>query len=141
MAATASSSSRCGALGFALSPDEARELADHRHEDHQGRQRAARFQAPDERAGITSRSARSPRRWNATRAASSPAKNAVAIRPGKIDRSPCGTGCSARMAVLHARGEMRVGERFIGRSIIDSEFHCRIERYEVEIGGRPASSR
>ena len=32
-------------------------------------------------------------------------RNAVAIRPGKIDRSPCGTGCSARLAVLHARGE------------------------------------
>ena len=63
------------------------------------------------------------------------AANAVAIRPGKIDRSPCGTGCSARMAVLHARGEMAVGERFIGRSIIGSEFHCRIER-EVTIGGR-----
>ena len=33
-------------------------------------------------------------------------RNAVAIRPGKIDRSPCGTGCSARLAVLHARGEL-----------------------------------
>ena len=64
-------------------------------------------------------------------------KNAVAIRPGKIDRSPCGTGCSARMAVLHAKGEMRTGERFIGASIIDSEFHCRIER-EVDLGGRKA---
>ncbi|MEQ1899542.1 MAG: proline racemase family protein [Devosia sp.] len=63
-------------------------------------------------------------------------KNAVAIRPGKIDRSPCGTGCSARMAVLHARGEMRVGERLVGRSLIDSEFHCRIDR-EVTVGGRP----
>ena len=64
------------------------------------------------------------------------AKNAVAIRPGKIDRSPCGTGCSARMAVLHARGEMQTGEHFIGRSIIDSEFHCRIES-TVDIGGKP----
>jgi trans-L-3-hydroxyproline dehydratase len=41
------------------------------------------------------------------------------------------------MAVLHARGEMQVGERFIGRSIIGSEFHCKIER-AVDIGGRPA---
>ena len=39
--------------------------------------------------------------------------NAVAIRPGKIDRSPTGTGCSARMAVLHARGEMGIGDRYI----------------------------
>ena len=50
------------------------------------------------------------------------AANAVVIRPGKIDRSPCGTGCSARMAVLHAKGLMRQGQRYIGRSIIDSRF-------------------
>ncbi len=53
--------------------------------------------------------------------------NTVVIRPGKLDRSPTGTGCSARMAVLHARGVLRTGDRFIGRSIIGSEFHCRIE--------------
>ena len=63
-------------------------------------------------------------------------KNAVAIRPGKIDRSPTGTGCSARMAVLHARGELMPGERFIGRSIIDSEFHCHISGV-VDVGGKP----
>ena len=54
-------------------------------------------------------------------------RNAVAVKPGKIDRSPCGTGCSARMAVLHAKGELRVGQTFIGKSIIDSEFICSIE--------------
>jgi proline racemase len=53
--------------------------------------------------------------------------NAVAIRPGKIDRSPTGTGCSARMAVLHARGEMRPGETYRARSIIGSEFLCGID--------------
>lgn len=53
-------------------------------------------------------------------------RNAVAIEPGKLDRSPCGTGCSARMAVLHARGELNQGDRFVGVSIIDSEFHCRL---------------
>ncbi|MFJ2366113.1 proline racemase family protein [Pseudomonas sp. NPDC087697] len=65
------------------------------------------------------------------------AANAVVIRPGKIDRSPCGTGCSARMAVLHAKGQLAVGEVFIGRSIIGSEFHCRIDS-TTEIAGRPA---
>ena len=65
------------------------------------------------------------------------AANAVVIRPGKIDRSPCGTGCSARMAVLHARGQLSVGERFVGRSIIGSEFHCRIDSL-TELAGRPA---
>lgn len=62
-------------------------------------------------------------------------KNAVAIRPGKVDRSPTGTGCSARMAVLHAKGQMKVGERFVGISILDTEFHCSIES-EVDINGK-----
>ncbi|MDG9926218.1 MULTISPECIES: proline racemase family protein [unclassified Pseudomonas] len=65
------------------------------------------------------------------------AANAVVIRPGKIDRSPCGTGCSARMAVLHAKGQMQAGERFVGRSIIGSEFHCRIDSL-TEVAGRAA---
>lgn len=64
-------------------------------------------------------------------------RNAVAIRPGKLDRSPCGTGCSARLAVLHARGQLPVGARFVGRSIIDSRFDCRIES-EASVGGMPA---
>jgi proline racemase len=64
-------------------------------------------------------------------------RNAVAIQPGKIDRSPTGTGCSARMAVLHARGALAVGEAFTGVSIIGSEFHCRIEE-TCEIAGRAA---
>jgi len=53
-------------------------------------------------------------------------KNTVVIDPGKLDRSPTGTGCSARMAVLHARGEMQPGDKLIGRSIIDSRFDCSI---------------
>jgi proline racemase len=53
-------------------------------------------------------------------------KNTVVIDPGKLDRSPTGTGCSARMAVLHARGLMQVGDKLIGRSIIDSSFDCSI---------------
>ena len=64
-------------------------------------------------------------------------RNAVTIRPGKIDRSPCGTGCSARMAVLHARGELAVGESFVGVSLIDSRFECRIEDL-AEVGDRQA---
>ena len=64
-------------------------------------------------------------------------RNACVIKPGKLDRSPTGTGCSALMAVLHARGQMQVGETFIGRSIIESQFVGRIER-ETEVGGRPA---
>ena len=64
-------------------------------------------------------------------------RNAVSIMPGKIDRSPCGTGCSARLAVMHARGEIAVGERFIGKSIIGSKFECSVVA-ETTVGDRPA---
>jgi proline racemase len=63
--------------------------------------------------------------------------NAVVVRPGKIDRSPTGTGCSARMATLSARGLMTEGDVYRARSIIGSEFLCRIAR-RATIGGRPA---
>ena len=64
-------------------------------------------------------------------------KNAVAIRPGKVDRSPTGTGLSARLAVLYARGEAIVGDTLLARSIIDSEFLGRIES-ETTVGDRAA---
>lgn len=49
-------------------------------------------------------------------------RNTVIVSPGRHDRSPCGTGTSARLAVLHARGEIGVGEKFIHESIIGTEF-------------------
>ncbi|MEZ5379310.1 MAG: proline racemase family protein [Acidimicrobiales bacterium] len=49
-------------------------------------------------------------------------RNTVVIDPGKLDRSPTGTGVSARMAVLRARGVMAVGARLRMRSVIDSAF-------------------
>ena len=49
-------------------------------------------------------------------------RNTVVIDPGKLDRSPTGTGVSARMAVLRARGLMQVGDRLEMRSVIDSTF-------------------
>lgn len=123
------------AMGFALTPDEARDLAEtgmrltraaneqigFRHPENTAWDHISfcQFAGPlDEEDGVMC------------------GANAVAIRPGKIDRSPCGTGCSARMAVLHARGVLRTGDRFIGRSIIGSRFDCRIEA-EASIGGRP----
>ena len=54
-------------------------------------------------------------------------KNTVAIQPGKLDRSPCGTGCSARMALLSAKRELAKSDIFVGKSILDTEFECRIE--------------
>lgn len=64
-------------------------------------------------------------------------RSAVAIQPGKIDRSPTGTAVSARMALLHASGEMAVGDGFTARSIIDSEFHGRIAGV-TRVGALPA---
>ena len=63
--------------------------------------------------------------------------NAVSIRPGKVDRSPTGTGCSARMAVLHAQGRMAVGDVYRAQSIIGSEFICGIES-TTSLGKKPA---
>ncbi|MDA4848384.1 trans-3-hydroxy-L-proline dehydratase [Hoeflea poritis] len=65
------------------------------------------------------------------------ARSAVAIRPGKIDRSPTGTAVSARMAVLHARGRMQAGDALEARSIIGSVFRGRIAD-ETRVGGKPA---
>lgn len=64
-------------------------------------------------------------------------RNAVVVRPGKVDRSPTGTGLSARLAVMHARGEAKPGDTLLARSIIDSEFLGRIER-ETRVGDRLA---
>lgn len=64
-------------------------------------------------------------------------RSAVVISPGKIDRSPCGTGTSARLALLHARGELDVGEPYTSISPIGSEFHCRILG-TTDIGGKAA---
>lgn len=65
------------------------------------------------------------------------AKNTVTVSPGRCDRSPCGTGTSARMAVMHARGELQVGETFVHKSIIDSTFNCRIES-TTKVGNKDA---
>lgn len=54
------------------------------------------------------------------------ARSAVAIQPGKVDRSPTGTAVSARMAVLSARGQMKVGQTFTATSIIGSTFKGKI---------------
>lgn len=62
---------------------------------------------------------------------------AVAIQPGKIDRSPTGTAASARMALLAAKGEMAVGDRFAVRSIIGSTFYGAIVG-SADVGGTPA---
>lgn len=62
---------------------------------------------------------------------------AVAIQPGKVDRSPTGTALSARMAVLHARRQMKVGDTLTARSLIGSTFQGRILG-QTTVGDTPA---
>jgi proline racemase len=64
-------------------------------------------------------------------------KNAAVIPPGWIDRCPCGTGTCARMSVLHARGELSVGQTFLHDSFIGTQFTGRVIG-ETEVGGVPA---
>jgi len=114
------------ALGFTLNPSEARALAETGLRITQAANEQLGFQHPMLPAWdhISFCQFAAPLQWEHGVATG---HNTVVIRPGKLDRSPTGTGCSARMAVLHARGVLRTGDRFIGRSIIGSEFHCRIE--------------
>lgn len=64
-------------------------------------------------------------------------RNAVFYGEKAVDRSPCGTGTSARMAQLAAKGKLVVGEEFIHESIIGSLFEGRVER-AAEVGDKPA---
>ncbi|THA57274.1 proline racemase family protein [Streptomyces sp. A1136] len=64
-------------------------------------------------------------------------RHAMAIHPGWFDRSPCGTGTSARMAQLHARGLLPLGADFVNESFIGTEFTGRLVE-ETTVGGRAA---
>jgi proline racemase len=65
------------------------------------------------------------------------ARNATSIHPGWLDRSPCGTGTSARMAQLHARGELAIGQDFVNESLIGTRFTGRLVA-ETTVGDLPA---
>ena len=67
----------------------------------------------------------------------STARNAVFYGDKAIDRSPCGTGTSARMAQWHAKGKLGPGDLFVHESIIGSQFTGRVEE-ETTIAGKPA---
>lgn len=64
-------------------------------------------------------------------------RNATVVKPGRLDRSACGTATSARLAVLHARGVLAVGQEFIHESIISTQFRGRIARI-TDVAGQPA---
>lgn len=64
-------------------------------------------------------------------------RNTNIVSPGRLDRSPCGTATSARLAILQARGELGVGEDFVHESILSSRFVGRIEEM-TKVGDRAA---
>ncbi|MFJ3486849.1 proline racemase family protein [Pseudomonas sp. NPDC090202] len=64
------------------------------------------------------------------------ARNGVVVSPGRMDRSPCGTGTSARLAVMHARGQIKPGEKLIHESILSTEFVGEILE-TLTVGDRP----
>jgi proline racemase len=64
-------------------------------------------------------------------------RTCTTLKPGRVDRSPCGTGSSANLAVLHARGQAKVGDSRRSRSIIGGEFVAEIIG-ETQVGDRIA---
>ena len=64
-------------------------------------------------------------------------RNVTVFADGEVDRSPCGSGTSARLALLRARGELEPGRELVHRSVVGTEFRsCVVD--EVEAHGRPA---
>ena len=124
------------ALGLSLTPDEAHDIARLGVRITQAADAQLGFEHPlnpDWRhvsfCGFAGRLDRTPQGLRA--------KSAVAIRPGKVDRSPTGTALSARMAVLHARGQMTEADRLTSVSLIGSTFEGRILG-TTTVGDRPA---
>jgi proline racemase len=64
-------------------------------------------------------------------------RSAVVIAPGRLDRSPCGTGTSARLAALVARGELAPGEALVHESLIGTRFTAEVAA-ATDVGGIPA---
>jgi len=121
-------------LGFAIEPKEARELVAVGNRITAAVARQVPVEHPEipEIRGVTFTELAMPFMGPGT-----VSRNAVIVAPGRIDRSPCGTGTSARLAVLHARGQLASGQRFVHESIIGSQFEAGIAR-ETTVAGRPA---
>jgi trans-L-3-hydroxyproline dehydratase len=122
------------ALGFAIEPEEARDLS----LAGERIRAAARAQLPcahpenPEIAGVSIVQLAEP--WQGVGKVT---RNAVVVAPGRLDRSATGTGLSARMAVLNARGLMRVGDGMTHASALGSTFDGRIVA-ETRVGERAA---
>ena len=124
------------AVGFRITPDEGRSLCELGQLIKQAavEQLSAVHPLDPRLPGITQTEFTGPTRREAGVLT---ARNAVIVSPGRIDRSPCGTGTSARLAVLHARGEIAPGERFVHESVIGTQFVGVIEELTT-VGPYPA---
>jgi len=122
------------ALGFALEPEEARELCEVGERIRAAAREQLQCVHPEnpEIAGVSIVQLAGP--WQGTGATS---RNAVVVAPGRLDRSATGTGLSARMAALHARGELLVGEGMTHASVLGTTFDGRIVA-ETTVGDRAA---
>lgn len=123
-------------FGFLHSPDEARDMAELGVKISDAATEQLGFHHPEnpDWAHISFCLFASPVREEGARLITD---HAVAIRPGKIDRSPTGTAVSARLAVLHAKGQVGIGAELIAKSIIGSTFVGKIEE-ETSCGSRRA---
>ncbi|RQR47389.1 hypothetical protein DIE21_26830 [Burkholderia sp. Bp9140] len=112
-------------LGFGITPDEARELCELGQKIKAAAVEQLAFSHPINPLikGVTNTQFTGPLTREDGKLFS---RNATIVSPGRCDRSPCGTGTSARLAVLHARGSIDVGETFVHESIIGSRFESRI---------------
>jgi proline racemase len=113
-------------LGFAIVPDEARDLCALGERIKAAAVEQLEVSHPENPAipGITNTEFVGPVREVGSSLVS---RNTVVVRPGRCDRSPCGTGCSARLAMMHAKGQIRPGQTLIHESITGSRFHCEID--------------
>lgn len=121
-------------FGFRLRPEEARDLVEVGHRIRAAALEQIRVQHPEipqlnriEAVMYCSRFV-DP---------ATPIRGGTVMSPGRMDRSPCGTGTAARLAVLHARGQLRVGQRITQVSTINSRFIAEITGVAT-VGSRTA---
>jgi proline racemase len=121
------------ALGFAIEPHEARDLSIAGEQIRSAAREQLSCTHPEnhEISGISIVQIAEP--WQGVNKVT---RNAVVVAPGRLDRSATGTGLSARLSVLYARGRMRVGDAMSHASAIGSTFDGRIVR-EAQVGPRP----
>lgn len=121
-------------LGFSLEPSEARDIAIAGEDIRIAAQQQFPCQHPEKPdiKNVTIVQIVEPFKGPGTTS-----RSGVVVSPGRLDRSPTGTGMSARMAALHARGLMKAGDTYTNQSVIGSSFLGKIAE-EVTVAGKPA---